>query len=42
MNSGNIIKYTFGHPDDNLVVLTTYKCGTKFFESQKNLKEKRL
>ena len=42
MNSGNIIKYTFGHPDDNLVVLTTYKCGTKFFESQKNLKEKRV
>ena len=42
MSNGNIVKYTFGHPDDNLIVLTTYKCGTKFFESQKNLKEKRV
>ena len=41
MSNGNIIKYTFEHPDNNLVVITSYKCGTKFFESQKNLKEKR-
>lgn len=42
MDNGNIIKYTFGHPDNNLVVITSYKCGTKFFESQKNLMEKRV
>jgi hypothetical protein len=40
MGNGNIIKYTFTNPDDNLIVITSYKCGTKFFESQKNLKEK--
>lgn len=40
MYTGNIVKYTFTHPDNNLVVLTSYKCGTKFFESQLNLKEK--
>lgn len=42
MNFANIIKYRFGHPDNNLVVLTTHKCGSKFFDSQKNLIEKRV
>jgi len=40
MANRNIVKYTFTHPDDNLVVISSYKCGTKFFESQKNLKNK--
>lgn len=40
MGNKNILKYTFRNPDNNLCVITSYKCGTKFFDSQNNLSKK--